>query len=278
MLILEAWGVCEKDRTILGYSPKTLEAYRIQANLLARELGNIDIEAVTCERLKEYLYKQKQLKPASLGFRIRFLRSFFRWAADEGYIKENPAAKLREPKLGKRVPKNLSEEDIEMLRAACKTPREHAIIEFLYTTGCRIGEAVKANISDIDWDKRSLIVLGKGDKEREVYFNPKCAVWLKKYIKGRDDNDPALFATERNPHRISISQMRHIVKKVAKRAEIEPNVHPHKLRHTYAVHLLDNGAPLEAIQQMLGHAKLSTTRLYVDLSGERRREIYRRYF
>ncbi len=215
-----------------------------------------------------------------MGGRIRFIRAFFRWATDEGYTGHNPAAKLREPRLGSRVPKALSEEDTEMLREACQTPLEHALVEFLYTSGCRISEVQRLNKDAIDWDGRSCIVLGKGNKEREVYFNTKCFIWLKKYIEKRTDNNEALFVTERAPHRMGVDEMRYIIKRVAKRSEIDENVniYPHKLRHSYATHLLNNGAPMEGIQTLLGHAKIETTKLYADLSGPKRKEIYKRYF
>lgn len=166
-----------------------------------------------------------------------------------------------------------------MLQEGCKTAREHALVEFMYSTGCRIGEVYRLNRNSIDWEHRSCIVLGKGGKEREVYFSIKAAIWLKKYLNSRRDNDMALFVTERKPHRrMSIAQIRYVVKQVAKRAEISVNVYPHKLRHSYATHLLNNGAPIEGIQTLLGHSKTETTRLYAQLSGPRRKEIYVRYF
>lgn len=266
------------DKKLLNYSVHTLKSYKLQVRLLAKALGDPDIKNVTYEQLKEYLARQDHLKPASVGHRIRFIQSFFRWAVDEGHNNKNPASKLREPKLGARVPKFLTEDDIETLRESCKSPLEHAIVEFLYTTGCRIGETVKINKNDIDWNNKSVIVLGKNNKEREVYFNTKCRIWLKKYLETRRDNDPALFVTERAPHRMSIAQMRYIIKRVADRSGVKANVYPHRLRHSYATHLMNNGAPMEAIQQLLGHQKTETTALYAQLSGERRRQIYQRYF
>ena len=274
----EAWILYDMDKRLLNYSKHTLKAYKIQLRLLSEYLNDQEISTVTYEQLKFYLASQQHLKPASIGHRVRFIQSFFRWAIDEGHISKNPASKLREPKMGKRIPKFLTEEDIETLREACATAREHAIIEFLYTTGCRIGEITELNKSLINWQNNSVIVHGKGDKDREVYFNTKCRIWLKKYIESRRDNDPALFVTDRAPHRMGVAQMRYIVKKVADRAGIDANVYPHRLRHSFATHLLNNGAPMEAIQQLMGHQKAETTQLYAQLSGERRRELYKRYF
>ena len=180
--------------------------------------------------------------------------------------------------MGQHLPKALGEEDMEMLREACITPQEHALIEFLYTTGCRVGEVYRLNRNDINWDNRSCVVRGKGDKDREIFFNIKCVIWLKKYTEQRMDADEALFVTERAPRRLSIEMIRYITKRVAKRAGIGVEIYPHIMRHSYATHLLNNGAPLEGIQTLLGHAKMETTRIYADLSGPRRKEIYKRYF
>ena len=277
MTILEAWEWYEKDKKMLKYSPHTLKAYKIQIRLLSEAISNKDINEVKYEELKGYLYTQEHLKASSLGHRIRFIRSFFRWAVDEGHIDKNPAARLREPQNGKRIPKFLNEEETETLIATCETAREYAIILFMYTTGCRIGEMVKLNIRDIDWDNGSVIVNGKGNVDREVYFNMKCKIWLKKYVESRNDKDEALFVTERSPHRLSIAQMRCIMKGVAERAGLK-NVYPHRLRHSYGTHLLNAGAPMEAIRQLMGHAKASTTALYAELSGEKRKEFYKKYF
>jgi integrase/recombinase XerD len=279
MLLSEAWSLYETDKTIEGFSPATLKGYRIQHNLLIRYFGDIDLDEITLQDLKTYLVEAGgHLKPSSLGMRIRFIRAFFRWTAEEGYSAGNPARRLKEPKLGKRVPKALSEEDTVCLQEGCRTALEHALVEFMYATGCRIGEVHRLNRNAIDWDNRSCIVMGKGDKEREVYFSIKAAIWLKKYLDGRKDNDMALFVTERKPHRMSIAQIRYVIKRVAKRSEVEANVYPHKLRHSFATHLLNNGAPMEGIQVLLGHQKLETTMLYAQLSGPRRKEIYQRYF
>jgi len=262
----------------MGYSHHTLKGYKIQTNLLAKHLGNPHIEDVTFEQLKAYLVSQTHLKPSSLAHRVRYLKSLFHWAHDEGYLARNPASRLREPKLGSLVPKALSEENTELLREGCITPFEHALIEFLYTTGCRIGEVHGLNRNAINWETRSVIVLCKGSREREVYFTVKCGIWLKKYLKDRRDNDTALFVTERAPRRMSISQLRHVVKRVAKRSGVEANVYPHILRHSFATHLLNNGAELADIQGYLGHTKADTTRVYAMLSSERKRERYHKFF
>ncbi|MDQ0914655.1 tyrosine-type recombinase/integrase [Paenibacillus sp. V4I5] len=280
MKLEELWMLYEADKRILGFSPHTLKAYSLQLKMLIRDLGNLEIEEVSINLLKDYLAKQtERLKPSSLGHRIRFVRSFFRFAFEEGHIPKNPSLKLREPKMDKRIPKFLIEEDVIHLKISCHSPREHALLEFLYCTGCRVGEVQKLNIEDINWENCSAIVNGKGSKQREVYFTTECKVWLKRYLESREDSSKALFVTESNPiRRLSIPTIRHSLKLLAARGEVAANVYPHRFRHTYACQLLDNGAPLEFIQGMLGHEKASTTQIYAQLRGERRRELYRRYF
>ncbi|MEK8215347.1 tyrosine-type recombinase/integrase [Paenibacillus sp. FSL L8-0463] len=276
----ELWSLYEADKSIQGFSPKTLKAYALQHKMLVMELGNLDVTEVTLTILKEYLAKQAvRLKPNSLGHRIRFVRSLFRYAYEETYLTSNPSLKLREPKLDKRIPKFLIEEDVIHLKISCQSLRERALLEFLYSTGCRVGEVEKINIEDLNWENCSAIINGKGSKQREVYFTTECKVWLKKYLASREDSCKALFVTDTHPtKRMAIPTIRWAIKRLADRGELEVNVYPHRFRHTYACQLLDNGAPLDFIQGMLGHEKASTTQVYAQLRGERRRELYRRYF
>ncbi len=279
MLLLEATKSYEADKRIEGFSPQTLNAYRLQAKLLVNFLGNTKMNDITTQHLKQYLAESSnELKPSSLSHRIRFIRSLFRWSHEEGIIDSNPASKIKEPKVGKRIPKFLTEREIEHLRDACFTPMEKALFEFMFSTRCRIGEIVTLDRNSINWGSQSAIVRVKGDKEREVYFNIRCDIWLNKYLNSRNDNDSAIFVTERSPHRMSIAQMRYIIKRISNRAGINKTIHPHQLRHSYATHLLNNGAPLEVIQSLLGHEKSETTRIYAQLSGRLRQEFYRKYF
>jgi site-specific recombinase XerD len=124
--------------------------------------------------------------------------------------------------LGKRIPKFLSDLEIEHLREACNTTMENALFEFMYSTGCRIGEVVKLNRDDINFWSNTVIVHGKGDKEREVYFNTRCSIWLKMYLDERDDKGPCIFITERRPkRRMSIDDLRYIIKRISNRAGIK---------------------------------------------------------
>ncbi|MCA1066659.1 tyrosine-type recombinase/integrase [Rossellomorea sp. AcN35-11] len=280
MRLSEAWEKDQLDKKVEGYSPLTLKAYCFQYTLLLKHFGDISINNFTTEALKSYLINSgDDLKPASMGHRVRCIRSLFKWIHDEGHLLNNPAAKLKEPKIGKRIPKFLTELEIEHLRESCESTLENALIEFFYSTGYRIGEIIKLNREDINFSANSVIVHGKGDKEREVYFNTRCSLWLKRYLDERDDQENCLFVTERKPkHRMSIDMIRYIVKRVSKRAGIKKSIHPHQLRHSYATHLINNGAPLEVIQSLLGHEKSETTKIYAQLSGKLRQDFYCNYF
>src|SRR5690625_77783 len=200
MILSDAAKAYEADKKIEGFSAQTLNAYRLQAKLLIDHFGNINMNNITTLQLKNYLAESSNnpnnLQTSSLSHRIRFIRSLFRWSHEEGIIELNPASKIKEPKVGKRIPKFLTEREIEYLRDACVTPIEKALFEFMFSTGCRIGEIVSLDRNSINWGNQSAIVLGKGDKEREVYFNIRCDIWLKKYLDTRGDNDPAIFVTE----------------------------------------------------------------------------------
>jgi integrase/recombinase XerD len=279
LLLSKAWERYEADKRIEGFSQQTLKAYKLQSVLLIRYFKDVQLDTVTTDQIKAYLAKfSESLKPASLAHRIRFIKSLFRWSHEEGHIPKNPAAKIKEPKAGKRIPKFLNEMEIEHLREACCSPMEKALFEFMFSTGCRIGEIVSLDRNRINWSNRSAIIRGKGDKEREVYFNIRCEIWLKRYLDNRLDRDSAIFVTERDPHRMSIAQMRYVIKRISNRAVINKDIHPHQLRHSYATHLLNNRAPLDVIQSLFGHEKSETTRIYAQLSGSIRQELYRKYF
>ena len=289
MKISEVWSIFELEKRLENYSPATLKGYGIQAKLLMDALGDIDMEDIKYQDLKNYfLSASEAMKPSTLAHRIKVIRSLFRWAQDSEYIQANPCAKLKEPKQGQRIPRSMNQEDINLLRKACQSPLEQALLEFFYASGCRIGEVVPIKKEAINWQTRTVVVRGKGNKEREIYFTKRCATYLSSYLDSRTDTEPHLFVTERKykphaggipkPRQMSSYQMRVILKQLAIRAGIKSNIYPHRLRHTYACHLLDKGASLEAIQSLLGHAKLDTTRIYADLRGQKRKEMYEKYF
>ena len=266
-------------RTVDGYSPNTIRAYVLQGRLLLEALGDQDLDAVTTDGLRNYLGTLAHLKPASLGHRIRFLHALWHWLQDEEYTERNPTHRIREPKGGDRIPKALSVDQLEDLRDSCQTLREHALLELFFATGCRLSEVAGMDRDRLQWDRRAIRVIGKGNKEREVYWGAKADRYLRKYLANRIDEDPAVFVTERQPfRRMHAKSIYHAIKRMAKRAGMAEVVWPHKFRHSLATSLIDHGADLTVVQSLLGHQKPQTTLLYTTLSGNRRRLEYDRYF
>ena len=238
-----------KARKLDDYSDKTLYSYRLHLNRLIADLGDATpISAVKLEHLRTHLTSLTHLQTSSLASKVRALKAFFKWLYEEEILERNPALKVREPRLPARIPKALSVEEVELLRDACESLLEHALVEFFFATGCRVSEIHQLNRIDLDWPRRSVVVLGKGNKEREVYFGAKAALWLKRYLDSRADSSLALFVTKRRRRqpcgalehqRLSTSQMQRIFKRVAERCGLEEKVTPHILRHTLATLLLN---------------------------------------
>jgi integrase/recombinase XerD len=279
MRLSEASRAYLSQKRLDGYSPHTIAAYAYQHQVLIRDVGDLDLEAITLQVLRDALALHANLKPASLGHKVRALRAWFGWLAEEEYLARNPTLKLREPKQPDRVPKALTLDELEMLRDACRSALEHALVEVFFATGARVREVWRLNRNAVDFDRRAVLVMGKGGKEREVYFGSRAAIWLRRYLYSRRDADVALFATDRRPwRRISIHQMQYIFRRIARRAGLEGRVTPHVLRHTFATTMLNQDAPLAVVQSLLGHAKPETTLIYARLSGAARQRAYARYF
>lgn len=184
---------------------------------------------------------------------------------------------LKQTKEPKRLRHPLSDEEVELLRQACITDREKALTEFLVATGCRLSEVVKINKDDIDWYEMSLNVIGKGDKERKVYFNVKAKILLQKYLKSRKGNSPALFVGVKYPFaRIGGRSIERELKKIATRAGFKKPVFPHLIRHTFATHSLNVGLDITVLQHLMGHETPATTQIYAQLNDENIRHEYKR--
>lgn len=260
-----------------GLSKKTLKNYKYNLLIFANHLRK-PIVAITTIDLRMFLaIRCKSMKQSSLNGQITILKSFFSWLADEEYITKNPAKKLKQTKEPKRLRHAMTEEEIELLRQACKTDREKALIEFLVSTGCRLSEVVEINKNDIDWNEMSLNVIGKGDKERKVYFNTKSKILLKKYLLTRSDENIALFVTSKKPHgRLGGRSVQREIKKIADRAGINKSIYPHLFRHSFATSKLNAGMPLPVIQHLMGHENPATTQIYAELSEENVKYEYKK--
>jgi integrase/recombinase XerD len=215
---------------------------------------------------------------STLAATVTPLKSFFSWLEGQEYIRKSPMKNIKQTKTPKRVRKALSDDELELLRCTCETPREKAIVEFMYSTGCRVSEVASVNKDDINWNKRSLMVVGKGDKEREVYLNAKAVLLLHNYLATRTDTKPALFVCSKKPYnRLGSRSFEEIIKELGERANLSKNIHPHILRHTLATHLLRAGVPLPVVQRILGHESCSTTEIYAQIDQEDVQTAHRKH-
>lgn len=260
-----------------GLSIKTLKNYQYSLAIFAGHLIK-PLAAINTMDLRMYLAARcKEMKPSSVNGQITILKSFFGWLANEGYIPKNPTLQLKQTKEPKRLRHPLTEEQIELIRQSCITNREKALIEFIYSTGCRLSEIVSINKQDINWHEMTLCVIGKGNKEREVCFSTKAKILLKKYLESRLDDNPALFVTSKQPHsRLGGRSIEREVKKIATRVGIDRPVFPHLFRHSFATHRLNAGMPLHIVQHLLGHEDPSTTQIYAETSKENIRFEYKK--
>lgn len=260
-----------------GLSPITLYDYRLQLNMFSEYIKK-RVEDITTADIRMYLGQFKDQKTSTISTKISVLKSFFGWLTAEEILQRDPTAKIKPPKKERRLPKALSIEELELLRESCKTVRQRALIEVLYATGCRLSEIQSLNRTDIDFHTGTILVFGKGRKEREVYLSWKAMYHLKKYLMTRTDDAPALIVTERKPYRrLSKRGIQREINKIAQQAGMEKSVHPHILRHTFATLLLNNGADIVAVQNLLGHESPETTMIYAQLSDEKKREQHKKY-
>jgi integrase/recombinase XerD len=260
-----------------GLSPKTLKGYKLELKKFADTVKKKTID-VTSADIRVYLSKFEGLKMSSIGTKLCVLKSFFSWLAGEEIIQRDPTARLKAPKTEKRLPKALIIEELEMLREACNTVRQRAFVEVLYATGCRLSEVQALNKSNINYQSMSFRVIGKGNKEREVYLSFKALYHLKKYLKSRTDDNEALLVSQRKPHqRLSNRGIQREIAIIAKNAGLEKKVSPHVLRHTFATLTLNNGAELVAVQELLGHSSPETTLRYARITEERKHEQHRKF-
>jgi integrase/recombinase XerD len=266
-------------------APRTVEAYRRDLEAVADWLGRPPASVKT-EELERYLAELRAagLSAATIARRVASLRSFFRHLVLIGAVDANPAAELELPRRTRRLPRALSLSEAERLieAAAGTTPRalrDHALVELLYGAGLRVSEAVGLDKTGVDLDQRLVRTVGKGGKERVVPVGRKAVEALQRYLaRGRPHLDrrhrPELFLNAKGGPLTRAGAFL-ILRKLAEKAGLEPaRVHPHLLRHSFATHLLEGGADLRSVQEMLGHADLATTELYTHVTDRRRREMY----
>ena len=262
-----------------GKSEGTIDQYRLHIGRMLAYIGK-DVQQIEDDDLIDYLHRYKQIRQVS-GRYLNNMRlvfnSFFRWLQRRKVILRNPVDGLEPIKYRQTVKKPLSPEELEKVGCAREQERDLAIVEFLYSSAVRVSELTRLNREDIRWKSDDVMVLGKGNKEREVYLNARAHLHLRQYLDSRTDNNPALFVTARAPHeRLTRAGVEYIITELGRAAGVE-NVHPHRFRRTAATDLLRMGMPIEQVQELLGHVKIETTRIYCTVTREQVRASHRRY-
>ena len=274
--LLEAFLSAKK---IEGCSDKTLKYYQSTISQLLSSL-QISVKSITTSDLRIYL-SEYQCKNSSSKVTIdnmrRIFSSFFAWLEDEDYIIKSPVRRIHRVRTDTLIKETISDETLECLRDSCTEIRDLALIDILASTGMRVGELVQMNISDINFQERQCIVFGKGNKEREVYFNARTKIHLQQYLQQRTDSNPALFVTLSAPHtRMTISGIEVRLRNLGKRIN-QAKIHPHKFRRTLATQAIDKGMPIEQVQRLLGHVKIDTTLHYAMVNQSNVKLAHRKY-
>lgn len=266
-------------KKVEGKSIKTLKYYK---NTLSKLLITIKktLKQITTDDLRNYLsdfQNQNGSSNVTIDNIRRIFSSFFSWLEDEDFIVKSPVRRIHKVKTTKVVKEILSDEDLENLRESATSHRDRAIVEFLASTGVRVGEIVNLNIGQIKFDDRSAIVLGKGSTEREVYFDARTKIHLQRYLSTRTDTNNALFVSNKAPNnRLTIGTIELIVKKLGKSSSVH-HVHPHKFRRTLATRAIDKGMPVEQVQKLLGHVRIDTTMNYAMVNQANVKNSHRKY-
>lgn len=277
--ILEKVQYYLATKKLTGLAESTLKEYFYCLSRLSKNMY-MPVASITTLDLKMYLsHFSQNIKKTTLATEIFKLKSFFGWLHAEEYIPKNPMIKIESPKIKKRLRKALSVEQMEILRDACVTLREKAILEFFYATGCRLSEVRNISINELNYNDLSVRVIGKGDKERTVYFTAKTKLHLMKYLSSRKDDNEALFVTSKNPiQRLGNRSLQEEIKRIAKRSGLEENIFPHLIRHTTATVMRDHGAEIATIQMILGHSDPATTQIYAETDDSFIQHEYRKRF
>ena len=263
-----------------GLSQNTLDAYRRDLECFSDVAGIDNINSVDRLMINTYIrsLREKKYAPTSIIRKVASLRGFFKWAASVGILEKNPASTLEQPKVPQRLPKVITIKEVEEMLHNNLNPLQHVIMELLYSCGLRVSELVNLKISDIDLASKYVRCFGKGSKERIIPIGETAKNIVKEYLPQRDLlikkfnlNTKRLLILE-NGRLVTRQDVYTFIHEQGK--QIHKNISPHTLRHSFATHLLENGADLRIVQELLGHSDVSTTQLYTHISKKRLKEVY----
>ena len=250
-----------------GRSPATLKQYYFHLYKMLTDI-NKDVTEITTNDLRYYLanwQSTRNITMISLNNMRAVYSSFFKYLHSDGVIETNPMDKIKKFKQQKKLIEPFTERELETMFDNCDNVRDRALLEFLYSTGCRVSECVNVTINDIDFKNQTcLIRCGKGNKDRITYISDKCMYWLEKYLEQKTDKDIALWTGRKGP--LTKAGIEAVVRRIGKKADV--HAFPHKFRHTLATDMIRRGAPLPVVQQILGHEDIATTMIYVEVSKQ----------
>lgn len=277
--MVQTFLVCKK---IEGLSEPTLYNYGMALKKFFFTLQKTP-EQIVPNDIRVYLYQYQQehhISNRSLDKLRQTFSSFFCWASGEDYLPQNPMIAIRKIKYEVKPRTSLSQIDLEYVRDACDTLKEKAIVEILYSTGCRVSELAVLKKSDINWERKTVRLFGKGSKYRTSYLNAKAEFALIKYLESRDDQNEYLFVSDRKPHgQMHKAGLEKIVKQISNRVsdKTNKNITPHIFRHTTATTAINNGMPIQDISKLLGHENISTTMIYAHTVTENIQSEHKKY-
>ena len=263
------------SNTILAYQNDLVDFF----NFLDSEKGNVEIDEIKRKDFSSYTKNLARigLNPTSITRKIASIKGFFKYLCYNRDIKSNPAISIVSPKLPKKLPKVLTVSEVDKILTQGLNPFENAIFELLYSAGIRVSELTGLDIKNVDLNQKMIKVFGKGSKERIIPINNKCVEILKKYLKQRElislkfNSKSNLFLDEKGKP-ISRQKVYKIIKKQGE--AIDKKISPHTIRHSFATHLLERGADLRVVQELLGHASIVTTQIYTHISKNTLRDVY----
>lgn len=261
------------------FSSNTVNSYVRDLEEFNSFLESEYIKHVTYKDIRSYLAHMynKKYSSRTISRKLSAIRSFYKYEVNKGVIRDNPCLLISNPKVEKKLPNYLSYNEIETMLEVPDTfknnsLRDKLIIEILYSTGIRVSELVNIKVKDIDFYNNQILILGKGSKERYVIFGNTLKDMLKEYISIKSDSE--YLITNKYNKKMSTRSIEEIVKKIVKIDGIKNKVTPHTIRHTFATHMLNEGADLRVVQELLGHENLKTTEVYTHVSNERLRSVY----
>lgn len=268
------------SKRVEGCSERSLNYYKTTIDNMKEKI-NKKVNFIETDDIRKYLsdyQEESKCSKTTIDNIRRILSSYFSWLEDENYIVKNPIRRIHKIKTAKLVKETFTDEEVETMRDYCKENRDLALIDFLYSTGVRVGELVNVNIEDVNFEDRSCIVLGKGNKQREVYFDARTKIHLQEYINQRNDNNKALFVSLQKPYnRLNISGVEIRLREIGKETNVN-RVHPHKFRRTMATKAIDKGMPIEQVQVLLGHRKIDTTLEYAMVNQNNVKQSYKKIY